>query len=108
MLHKFQHSGKLRHKDQEFLAMAGEMAKQERAFAALSEDPGLIPSNCMATHNPPGTHMVHRHIHAGKISTHINERERERVPSQPELHSENLCQNKKHTHNKNTWSSLGT
>lgn len=58
MLHKFQHSGKLRHKDQEFLAVDGETAKQERAFAALSEDPGLIPSNYIATHNPPGTHMV--------------------------------------------------
>ena len=74
MLHKFQHSGRQKQEDHEFLAVNGETAKQERAYAALSEDPGLIPSKYIAITTLQARTWC-TDIHAVKISTHINERE---------------------------------
>lgn len=68
--------------------MAGEMAERLRELADLSEDPDLILSTHMVTHNHwnftskgsdvlfwtprvPGTCVVQRYIHAGKIHIHI-------------------------------------
>ena len=44
---------RVRQKDQEFEAMAGEMAQRVRALTALLKVLGLNPSNHMVAHNHP-------------------------------------------------------